>query len=107
MYEATRRTANLFCVFIIIVLATLARAQQAQFVQLDTTTEGNWKGSYGADGFNVIGDTASSYPSYATVTPSGQSTYTWASPAADVRAPQVTALTGRVAATWYGNPFTI
>ncbi len=44
----------------------------ATFLSTDTTTQGSWKGVYGADGYNIIGN-ASSYPSYATVTPSGQS----------------------------------
>ncbi len=43
----------------------------ASFVGTDTTTQGNWKGVYGSDGYNVIGDTAS-YPAYAQVTPSRQ-----------------------------------
>src|SRR5205807_7661335 len=33
----------------------------ATFAALDTTTEGNWKGVYGADGYNVINDTVA-YP---------------------------------------------
>ncbi len=42
----------------------------AAFVHLDTTTQGNWHGVYGADGYNVINATVA-YPSYVTVTPSG------------------------------------
>ena len=48
----------------------------AMFTKQDTTTEGNWIGAYGTQGYDVV-DNAASIPSYATVTPSGQSTYMW------------------------------
>jgi YD repeat-containing protein len=54
----------------------------ASFVKMDTTTQGNWHGVYGADGYNVIGDQASN-PSYVTPVASGQSLYTWASSTSD------------------------
>jgi uncharacterized membrane protein YwzB len=73
----------------------------AQFVKADTTSQGNWKGTYGANGYNVIGDTTV-YPSFATVTPSGQSSYVWASSTTDIRALQkASSTTDRIAATWY------
>ena len=40
--------------------------EQAQFLRVDEQTQGNWKGIYGAEGFNVIG-AAERYPSYARV----------------------------------------
>src|SRR6202040_4390668 len=40
----------------------------ATFLALDTTTEGNWHGVYGSNGYNVINSTVA-YPSYVTVTP--------------------------------------
>lgn len=84
---------------------TASTANSASFVQTDTTTQGNWQGVYGAAGYNVIGD-ASSYPSYAVVTPSGQSNWTWASSTTDVRALQKSAApTSRVAACWSGSTF--
>ena len=46
----------------------------ATFMGTDTTTQGNWRGAYGADGYVVVGDTTS-YPAYGTVTPSGQATW--------------------------------
>jgi hypothetical protein len=61
---------------------------------------------YGADGYNVINDTVS-YPAYATVTPSGQAAWTWASSTSDGRALQKAAGTDRIAATWYGGVFSI
>ncbi|WP_165229491.1 PKD domain-containing protein [Aquisphaera insulae] len=80
----------------------------ATYIGTDTATQGNWKGVYGLAGYNVLGD-ASSYPSYAAVTPSGQWSYTWASSTTDVRALQKTAAgsTTRVAACWYGSSFTV
>src|SRR5262249_49409348 len=47
----------------------------ATLVKRDATTLGNWIGNYGSQGYNIIGN-AVSYPSYATVTASGQSTFT-------------------------------
>ena len=52
---------------VILAFASNGFAATAVFTGPDTTTEGNWKGTYGADGSNVIGGTAS-YPAYATVT---------------------------------------
>ena len=56
----------------------------AVFLKQDTTTQGSWIGTYGAQGEDVIGDTAA-LPSYATVTPSGELTHIWA---ASTTAPQ-------------------
>jgi subtilisin family serine protease len=79
----------------------------AAFVKTDTTTAGTWKGVYGADGFNVVDNTAS-YPSYVTVTPSGISDYIWASSTADVRGLEKASATDRIAACWYsGSSFTV
>ncbi|HYW46134.1 MAG TPA: hypothetical protein VE959_24935 [Bryobacteraceae bacterium] len=80
----------------------------ASFLKIDTTTAGTWKGVYGADGYNVINDTVS-YPSYATVTPSGNLAYTWISSTSDGRALQkASSTTDRIAACWYtGTSFTI
>ena len=53
-----------------------ATTAAATFVSQDTTTQGNWQGVYGSDGYNIIGD-QSSYPVYATVTTTNASTYIW------------------------------
>jgi YD repeat-containing protein len=80
----------------------------ATFVKLDATTKGNWRSSYGADGYVVIGD-QSSNPSYVTPTASGQLQYVWASTTTDVRGLQKGFNPAdRIAATWYNStPFTI
>ena len=52
----------------------------ATFVGSDTTTQGNWIGAFGAAGYSVVND-ATSLPAWATITPSGQNAFTWASTA--------------------------
>ncbi|MGA2716829.1 MAG: hypothetical protein ABSG41_27385, partial [Bryobacteraceae bacterium] len=72
----------------------------AAFVTSDTTSQGTWKGAYGADGEAIYNDSAS-YPGYAQVSFSGNSSYVWTSSTTDVRAPQKSAATDRIASTWY------
>ena len=72
----------------------------AQFVKLDSTTQGNWKGVYGADGYNVIGSSAS-YPGYVTPAPGGNPLAVWAPAATDTRALQTVSGSTRIAASWY------
>ncbi len=83
-----------------------ASSGAAQFVTLDTATQGNWKGVYGADGYNVINN-AISYPAYVTPVPTGNSSYTWPA-TTDVRALQQANSGSRIAAVWYAaSSFTI
>jgi methionine-rich copper-binding protein CopC len=79
---------------------TTTAGNSATFVGTDTSTQGNWTGVYGAAGYDVIGAT-SSLPSYATVTPSGESSWTWVSPTSDVRGLLVPGSNNRIAACWY------
>ena len=74
------------------------------FVQLDTTTKGNWKGVYGADGYNTVNDTIK-YPSFAEVSVTGYSSPTWTSSTTDVRALQKMNASDRIAARWESNSF--
>jgi subtilisin family serine protease len=78
----------------------------AVFLGSDTTTQGNWRGVYGGDGFNIINDTVS-YPSYASVGASGMGSWTWAASTADPRGLQKAAGSDRLAGTWYGGAFTV
>ncbi len=79
----------------------------ASFVTTDTTTQGNWNGTYGADGYNIIGDTVN-YPAYAQVNPSNNLFWTWEASTTDVRALRKASLVDRIAATWYSTTsFTI
>jgi hypothetical protein len=80
---------------------------QAAFLRADDTTQGNWKGSYGAGGANVVNDSVS-YPSYAQVTVTGQNAYTWNPSTTDLKALQKASAADRIAATYYSNSsFTI
>ena len=73
----------------------------ATFVKTDTTTQGTWMGVYGSQGYNVVCATPS-YPSYATVTASGYSTWVWSANTTDVRGLQnPNGSGGRIAAVWY------
>jgi subtilisin family serine protease len=73
----------------------------ASFVKTDTTTQGTWKGSYGAEGYNVINDSIS-YPAYVNVTPTGNASYVWG-PTSDVRGMQKAFVNERIAACWYSS----
>ena len=72
----------------------------------DATTQGNWIGAYGAQGYDVI-VSAISLPGYATVTPSGQSN-NLGPRARPTRALQDPGGTSRIAACWYAaTSFTV
>ena len=60
---------------------------------------------YGADGYEVVNDTVN-FPSYAQVSVSNQSQYTWAASTSDVRALQKATTADRIAATWYSAQYT-
>ncbi len=72
----------------------------ATFVGTDDTTQGSWKGKYGAEGYLVLGDSQSN-PSYANPTATGSSSYTWVASTTDVRALQKASGTDRIAAVWF------
>jgi hypothetical protein len=76
----------------------------ASFVATDTTSQGNWEGSYGSNGYNIIGNQAH-YPSYANVAPSGANTYVWRATTTDTRGLQIpqAGSTTRTAACWYSS----
>jgi len=76
----------------------------ATFVGEDNSPQGNWKGVYGADGYNIIND-AQNYPAYAQVSVTGETPFSWAGSTADARGLQKAASgsTDRIAATWYSD----
>ncbi len=85
----------------------LSAAPGASFVRLDTTTQGNWKGVYGMDGYAVAADAGAGNPSVPPYA-SGESVraqppYAWAPWTADPRGLQKSApgSTDRLAACWY------
>ena len=80
-------------------------APDPSFLKTDTSTRGNWQGTYGSDGYDISQDpsgTNPSLPSYATVGLSGESNYTWAASTTDPRALETAAgPASRVAGWWY------
>ena len=77
------------------------------FLKQDTTTQGSWIGTYGSQGYDIVSG-PTSLPPYATVTPSGESTFTWTTTSTDPRALQVPGSSNRVAAVWYSaTSFTV
>jgi len=78
----------------------------AAFVGVDTTTRGNWKGHYGADGWNVLQDSSGNnptYPSYLTVTPGTHNVGVWSASSTAANCLQKSAVnsTSRMAGVWY------
>ena len=79
----------------------------ASFLQKDTTTQGNWSGVYGLQGYRIVAGPVN-LPAGDTVTPSGQSIYTWTSTTSDPRALQIPGSSNRLAAVWYSaTKFTV
>jgi hypothetical protein len=74
----------------------------------DATTQGSWSGVYGGEGYAIANGPPMWQPSYAAVSVTLASTYTWASETSQVRALQ-NGLDAkpRLAAAYYGNNFNI
>ena len=89
----------------ITVTAPTGSVASVAFVSSDTTTQGTWKGAYGAEGAVIVGDSAN-LPAGVQIAASGNSGWTWASSTGDSRALQ-RAGSDRVMAAWYGPAFTI
>ncbi len=94
------RTAGANAVLNGLFLDGTTHPASATFLQKDTTTQGSWMGTYGAQGYDIVSGPVS-LPSGDTVTPAGQSTYTWTTTSSDPRALQVPSSSNRVAAVWY------
>ena len=78
----------------------------ASFVGTDATTEGAWRSAYGSDGYDIAQDTSGtnpSLPSYAQVSVTGASNYTWGTNTGNPFALQNAAGNGDLAAVWYSN----
>lgn len=77
------------------------------FPILDTTTQGNWLGTYGLQGYSAPGIGIVTYD-FSTIVPLGELLYTWEEGTTDPRALLDANGTGRHAACWYsGVPFTV
>ncbi len=78
-------------------------ASSASYTGLDTTTEGTWTGKYGADGYMIPNDVTSP-PAYASVSLTGDNTYTWSSSTTSPSALQVSSgSSSRIASTYYAS----
>lgn len=80
----------------------IAASGSVSFQKSDTATLGNWIGVYGADGYNVIGDTAS-YPSYATITPTGYALFNDGNTTSADALQRPLSPTQRIDQVWYGS----
>ena len=80
-----------------------ASGPSAQFVGTDTTTQGNWIGVYGTEGYTIVNDSVST-PSYASLTQTG-TIHVWSDTTTEVRALQRASGTGRIASAWFNNTF--
>ncbi len=90
-----------------IAVTTLTEPNNGAFLGADNATGGNWKGAYGAEGYNVIGDTAS-YSTAVSVVPAGQSSWIWNWTTADSAALQRASDNTRIASCWYSySPMTV
>jgi hypothetical protein len=100
------KTARRFALVAAILFCSMGlRAQTAAtFVTPDTNTQGNWMGTYGADGYDVVNgpqSPANGTLSYGTYGVQGQLEWTWAGSTSDQRALETDMLGDRTAATWY------
>jgi pimeloyl-ACP methyl ester carboxylesterase len=80
----------------------------AKYNGVNTTTQGTWTGDYGADGHLIANETAAP-PPYATISLTGDSSYTWSASTTDPRALQTASgATTRIASAFYSSSsFTI
>ena len=84
--------------------ATIAPASslaQASFVRTDKTTEGNWQGTYGSDGYSIANVATQVIPAYASFGVQGQTNYTWIVGISDPRALLSDTAGHRIASAWY------
>ena len=77
---------------------------QATFLKVDATTKGDWKGVYGNQGYQLANEGAS-LPTYAELTFSNKSDYTWSSSTTLTQALQKATSANRVASCWYSGDY--
>jgi hypothetical protein len=89
-------------------LANFAEEYTATFVKYDTTTQGNWHGVYGSNGYAVAGDQtlSPSYVSLASISSISDDVWSSSSPLA-VALEKPSNLSQRIAAAWYASSGTL
>ena len=80
-----------------------ASVAAATFIGSDTTTQGNWQGKYGANGYFVANTIYQSLPGYVEAFASNGTRYTWISGTTDPRALAIPGGSGGVASCWYNG----
>ena len=73
-----------------------------KYAGMNRTTQGAWKGKFGADGYQLVKDGVS-VPSYAQVTWSGQNEHLWSWKTTDAGSLQRAGSSDRFAACWYAS----
>jgi hypothetical protein len=85
------------------IAASFKALNAVSYDGLNTTAKGNWTGNFGADGY-IIANDANLPPSYAKVSLTNDSLWTWALPTTDPRALQTApSATTRIASTFYST----
>jgi hypothetical protein len=85
------------------VLLSTPTRPAATFVKFDTTTIGNWPGTYGGDGY-LIANGNTVLPAYATESATGAQAYTWYASTTDPRALRVSPTSNnRIASTFFST----
>ncbi len=77
-------------------------SSSTSFVGSDLSTQGNWHGVYGGDGFSVAND-SQSIPGYATFAIQNQQAWTWDPNPTETRDLQRGSGAGHIAAAWYSS----
>jgi hypothetical protein len=83
-----------------VATVNLTTVSAVNFLGADTTTEGNWHGVYGLDGYSVADDSQST-PAYASFTIANEQLWTWESSTTNPVALENGSNTGRLAAAWW------
>jgi hypothetical protein len=83
-----------------ITASLVSATANVRLLGVNLNRKGNWLGSAGREGYVLAGD-AQSLPTYATVSFSGKSDWTWEYNTADNRALQRPSGTSRLASCWY------
>jgi hypothetical protein len=105
MYLRISKPKLILALLFVFLFGNSANAQSpatASFLGFDKTTQGNWPGVYGADGYSIAND-SQSIPSYSSFAVENQSNWTWASGTSDPRALVTGNGSSRIAATWYSS----
>jgi hypothetical protein len=91
----------------VVITINPAAGPTVTFQPLDTTTQGNWPGNYGQEGY-IIANDVTNPPNYATVNLTGFSTWTWIASTTQANALRKNPnTTDRIASTYYAsNSFT-